>query len=52
MTGTPAEMLSADYLRQQFAQMGYQSDIRSFNSRYIYTSRNNVKTGITPPAVR
>jgi len=40
MTGTPAEMLSADYLRQQFEQMGYQSDIRKFNSRYIYTSRN------------
>ncbi|MFW0766798.1 aminopeptidase [Trabulsiella odontotermitis] len=41
MTGTPAEMLSADYLRQQFAQMGYQSDIRTFNSRYIYTAKNN-----------
>lgn len=37
MTGTPAEMLSADYLRQQFAQMGYQSDVRSFNTRYVYT---------------
>ncbi|MDI4702859.1 hypothetical protein MJI37_33560, partial [Salmonella enterica subsp. enterica serovar Cerro] len=33
MTGSPAEMLSADYLRQQFTQMGYQSDIRTFNSR-------------------
>ena len=32
MTGTPAEMLSADYIRQQFAQWGYQSDIR--NARY------------------
>lgn len=38
MTGTPAEMLAADYVRQQFALMGYQSDIRTFNSRYIYTS--------------
>ena len=47
MTGSPAEMLSADYLRQQFADMGYQSDIRSFHSRYIYTSRNKTKTGIT-----
>ncbi len=28
MTGTPAEMLSADYIRQQFQQMGYRSDIR------------------------
>ena len=36
MTGTPAEMLSADYIRQQFQQMGYRSDIRTFNSRYIY----------------
>lgn len=34
-------MLSADYIRQQFAQMGYQSDIRKFNSRYKWTARNN-----------
>ncbi|VTM22127.1 Arginyl aminopeptidase [Raoultella terrigena] len=40
MTGSPAEMLSADYLRQQFALMGYQSDIRSFHTRYIYTTKN------------
>ncbi|POT56447.1 aminopeptidase [Citrobacter amalonaticus] len=44
MTGTPAEMLSADYLRQQFALMGYRSDIRTFGSRYIYTTRNNRKS--------
>lgn len=43
MTGSPAEMLSADYLRQQFAQMGYRSDIRTFNSRYIYTAKDNRK---------
>lgn len=43
MTGTPAEMLSADYVRQQFADMGYQSDIRAFHSRYIYTSRNHTQ---------
>lgn len=43
MTGSPAEMLSADYVRQQFSQMGYQSDIRTFHSRYIYTSQNNRK---------
>lgn len=43
MTGSPAEMLSADYVRQQFSQMGYQSDIRTFQSRYIYTSQNNRK---------
>lgn len=43
MTGTPAEMLSADYLRQQFAQMGYQGDVRNFNTRYIYTDSNQRK---------
>ncbi|MDJ4915735.1 aminopeptidase, partial [Salmonella enterica] len=43
MTGSPAEMLSADYLRQQFTQMGYQSDIRTFNSRFIYTTKDNRK---------
>lgn len=41
MTGSPAEMLSADYVRQQFAQMGYQSDIRKFTSRFLYTSKSN-----------
>jgi len=44
MTRTPAEMLCADYLRQQFAQSGYQSDIRAFNSRYIYTTKDNHKS--------
>lgn len=43
MTGSPAEMLSADYIRQQFEQMGYQSNIRTFNSRYIFTDRDNRK---------
>ncbi len=43
MTGSPAEMLSADYLRQQFTRMGYQSDIRTFNSRFIYTTKDNRK---------
>lgn len=43
ITGTPAEMLSADYLRQQFAKMGYKSDIRTFHSRYIYTTKDNRK---------
>ncbi|EPR9083833.1 aminopeptidase [Cronobacter dublinensis] len=41
MTGSPAEMLTADYLRQQFVRMGYQSDIRAFHSRYIYTAGNH-----------
>jgi len=41
MTGTPAEMLSADYLQQQFSQMGYQSDIRKFKTRYRYSTKDN-----------
>lgn len=40
MTGSPAEMLTADYLQQQFAQYGYQSDIRRFNTRYPYTTKD------------
>lgn len=45
MTGTPAEMLSAQYMQQQFASWGYQSDIRTFKGRYIYTSRSGAQTG-------
>ncbi len=52
MTGTPPEMLSADYLRQQFALMGYQSDVRSFNTRYIYTDSNQRKNWHNATAVR
>lgn len=52
MTGSPAEMLSADYLRQQFTQMGYESDIRSFNTRYITPTTIIAKTGKTSPAAR
>lgn len=40
MTGSPAEMMAADYLNQQFSQLGYQSDIRRFNTRYLYTSKD------------
>ncbi len=43
MAGSPGEMLSADYVRQQFAAAGYQSDIRTFNGRYIYTSQSGHK---------
>ena len=42
MTGTPAEMLSADYIRQQFARWGYKSDIRTFNTRYVFTRANKL----------
>ncbi|MCQ4942456.1 aminopeptidase, partial [Escherichia coli] len=38
MTGTHAEMLSADYIRQQFQQMCYRTDVRTFNRRYIYSA--------------
>ncbi len=41
MTGTPAEMLCADYVQQQFQQLGYQSDIRKFKTRYRYTTHDN-----------
>lgn len=40
MTGSPSEMLAADYLKQQFSQLGYQSDIRRFNTRYLYTTKD------------
>lgn len=43
MTGSPAELLSADYLRQQFSRLGYHSDTRQFHSRYIYTSADGQK---------
>ncbi len=43
MAGSPAELLTADYLKQQFSKMGYQSDIRSFNTRYLYTSKDGKK---------
>lgn len=37
MAGSPAELLTADYLLQQFKSWGYQSDIRQFTVRYPYT---------------
>ena len=43
MTGSPAEMMAADYLNQQFIQLGYQSDIRRFNTRYLYTTKEGNK---------
>jgi len=43
MAGSPAELLTADYLKQQFSKMGYQSDIRSVNTRYLYTSKDGKK---------
>ncbi|QKJ88433.1 aminopeptidase [Paramixta manurensis] len=40
MAGSPAEMLTADYLRQQFEQMGYHSDTRDFKTRYAWHESN------------
>lgn len=36
MAGSPAEMLAADYLQQQFTALGYVSDQRRFTTRYAY----------------
>ena len=40
MAGSPAELIAADYLQQYFAKLGYQSDLRGFDARYLYTSRD------------
>ncbi|MFI8415227.1 aminopeptidase [Serratia sp. NPDC078593] len=40
MAGSPAEQLAADYLKQRFADMGYQSNIRSLNTRFRYVNKN------------
>ncbi|ATM97111.1 alkaline phosphatase isozyme conversion aminopeptidase [Yersinia frederiksenii] len=40
MTGSPAELLAAEYINHRFQQMGYQSNLRGFNTRYLYTSKN------------
>lgn len=37
MTGSPAELLAAEHLKQQFQSWGYQCDIRQFNTRYPFT---------------
>lgn len=44
MAGSPAELLTADYLMQQFKSWGYQSDIRQFTARYPYTQANGQQT--------
>lgn len=36
MVGSPAELLTADYLQQQFSDMGYHSNKRDFITRYQY----------------
>lgn len=43
MAGSPAELMMADYVNQRFQTMGYQSDLRDFKTRYIYTSNEGKK---------
>jgi alkaline phosphatase isozyme conversion protein len=38
MAGSPAELIAAEYLNQQFTKLGYKSDLRGFDTRYLYTS--------------
>lgn len=40
MAGSPAELLAGEYINHRFQQMGYQSNLRGFNTRYLYTSKN------------
>ncbi|WP_231566324.1 MULTISPECIES: aminopeptidase [unclassified Serratia (in: enterobacteria)] len=40
MAGSPTELLAADYLKQQFANMGYSSNTRSFNAQYLYSKND------------
>jgi alkaline phosphatase isozyme conversion protein len=47
MTGTPAEMLSADYIRQQFADMGYKVISGRSTAATSIPHATKRKTGIT-----
>lgn len=38
MAGSPAELMAADYLRHRFSKLGFQSDLRTFNTRYPFHS--------------
>lgn len=43
MAGSPAELIAAEYLNQQFNKFGYQSNLRGFDTRYLYTSNDGKK---------
>ena len=43
MAGSPAELLAADYLKQQFTEMGYPADTRTFDARYLYTNKDTIQ---------
>jgi len=40
MSGSPAEMMAADYLQQQFTALGFQSNTRQFNTGYRWRESN------------
>lgn len=44
MVGSPAESLAADYLAQQFTEMGYATNLRSFDVRYLYVNKDISET--------
>lgn len=44
MAGSPADMLTADYLQQQFTQLGYHSNQRRFTTRYAYQHQSGDTT--------
>ena len=39
MSGSPAELMTADYLQQQFTELGYKSNTRQFNTSYNWSER-------------
>src|SRR5471032_1425505 len=43
MAGSPGELIAAEYLNQQFNKFGYQSNLRGFDTRYLYTSNDGKK---------
>ena len=43
MAGSTAELIAADYLNQQFNKLGFKSDLRGFDTRYLYTSSTGKK---------
>lgn len=44
MTGSPAEQLGADYVRQQFIDYGYPADLRPFVRRFLFSHKNHTQT--------
>lgn len=40
MAGSPGELMGAEHLRHQLRDMGYRSDLREFNRRYLYLGGN------------